>query len=187
MSSKFKRIVFTLVYLGTLCFSNFANAHDSEISISIKRENSVYNISTIFQSEASPEKAWSVLTDYEQLPSLFHQIVASKVIRKDGKKMWLYQEGQETIFFFINLRFKVLLEITELPFGNISFHDTSNHDFSVFAGEWHILKKGKITEIRYFLKAKPKFDPIEFITKSIMKRSTEAMLLSLKNKMDDKS
>ena len=145
MKRKIKKIVFILVFLRVFCFSVFANACDIEISISINRESSTYNISAIFRSEASPEKVWGILTDYEQFPSFIHQIVTSKIINKDEKKTWLYQEGKETIFFFINLRSRVLLEITELPFEKIKFHDVTNLDFSIFDGEWSIFKKGKIT------------------------------------------
>src|SRR3989338_2297696 len=133
MKRKIKKVVFTLVFFGTLYFSVFAIARDVEISISMNRQNSIYQLIANFKSQVSPEKVWGILTGYEQFPSFIHQIVTSKIISKDGKKMWLYQEGQETVFFFINLRFRVLLEITELPFEKIEFHDRSNQDFSIFS------------------------------------------------------
>jgi ribosome-associated toxin RatA of RatAB toxin-antitoxin module len=184
MNYKFLTVIFTIIQWAVLFLPNAVRANAFEISIEKKAGSSIYKIHAKLLLHASQKTVWKILTDYERLPSFIPQISESKIVQKVGNSKLLAQVGREVIFFVIRVTFRVLLEIREIPYEQISFRDTARKDFAVFEGKWRILNKAQFMEISYFLDAEPKFEIFEFFTKSIIRNSIESIFFSLKSEIE---
>ena len=98
----------------------------------------------------SADQIWTVLTDYDQLSAFIPNLASSRLLRREGNKVYLQQEGCQQ---FLGMRFSasVELELEEFaPDGALKFKMTKG-DFRRFEGTWRLKTMPEATSLFYEL------------------------------------
>lgn len=73
-----------------------------------------FEVHTSAVVRATPQQAWSVLTDYESLPDFVPDLLSSHVLARDGDVVTLEQRSRAGFLFF-SYTVRMVLRITEQP------------------------------------------------------------------------
>jgi ribosome-associated toxin RatA of RatAB toxin-antitoxin module len=128
------------------------------ISFSAREKAGVDEVKAAFYVKAEASTAWSVLSDYENIPKFVPTMKKSRIEKRCDDNLLLTQEA-EAGFLFITKRVHVLLKVHEIPGRSISFEDVSLKDFCFYQGSWNIqpCDQGGVSVV-YELQAKKNFD-----------------------------
>jgi hypothetical protein len=74
-----------------------------------------------FTVQAPAKAVWSVLTDYDHMPSFLPNFEFSKIIARDGDKWQVSQKGRQA-FGLLSIPFDNLREVTVTPYTKIESH-----------------------------------------------------------------
>lgn len=96
-----------------------------------------------------PEKVWSVLADLPSRPNYLPDVEAMRIVRIDGKRVWV---DESLNFFLFNVRNKVV-NVFEPRIGSISWalDETADNDIDENTGAWQLapLREGAHTLVIY--------------------------------------
>ncbi|KAL3819588.1 hypothetical protein ACJIZ3_005493 [Penstemon smallii] len=123
-----------------------SESQDDEIEIEI--ENTGKNSRRIRSKvvvQASLEKLWDILTDYERLADFIPGLAVSQLVEKRDKFARLFQIGEQNLAFGLKFNAKGTIDCFEkdlqtLPFGrkrDIEFNMVEG-DFQLFKGKWSL-------------------------------------------------
>ena len=98
----------------------------------------------------SVDQIWAVLTDYDQLSAFIPNLASSRLLRREGNRVHLQQEGCQQ---FLGMKFSasVELELEEFaPEGTLKFK-MKKGDFRRFEGTWRLKTMPESTALFYEL------------------------------------
>jgi carbon monoxide dehydrogenase subunit G len=154
-------------------------------TLTVREERGVYTVTARFQVDQPVSVAWSVLTDYEQIPRFLPDIKTSIVRERAAGRVIVEQEAVSRMMMF-SKRVHLILEITQET-GTIRFRDRCGGSFAQYEGTWRLVARDGGTVIEYALTARPSFDGPEFILKRLLKRDSGLMIERLSREMASRS
>jgi hypothetical protein len=125
--------------------------------------------------------AWSVLTDYEQIPRFLPDVRTSIVRERAAGWAVVEQEGMSGMLMFTK-RVHLVLEIQEQP-DTLVFRDRCGRSFVRYEGSWRLSQDDSRTTIVYELAAEPTFDVPAWMLKRLLKRDSAEMIERLQREM----
>ena len=114
--------------------------------------NGTRRLAALLRTPISIESIWNVLTDYDNLSELIPNLVSSKIIGREGKRVQLEQVGSQKLMG-LTFSAQVQLELIEnRELGSLDFHLLKG-DFRRFEGAWKMqqLSDGSGTCLLYEL------------------------------------
>lgn len=106
-----------------------------------------------FMTTASSTTAWSVLTDYDHIPSFVTSMRSSRVKARGDGYLLVEQESVARMLWF-QRKMDVLLKVREEPPHRIAFDDVSKVSFERYEGSWTLEDTPGGREVIYRLTVK---------------------------------
>jgi uncharacterized protein YndB with AHSA1/START domain len=140
-----------------------------------RRPDKHYDVSGVFSVDASSAVVWSVLTDYDHIPSFVSSMRSSRVAetRPDGSV--LVEQGAVGDMFFLTRTMHILLDVRRSS-DALHFADIAHEDFKSYDGDWGVLRTGEGTTVTYELRAQPNFFAPSLLMGRAMKRGVRVLL-----------
>ena len=104
---------------------------------------------------ASRERVWAVTSDYEHLAEFIPLMDSSKVVRREGGQLLLFQQGSIRLPFY-HRTFRVTFRVQEKPFQRIGFEAIAG-DFRIHKGSWRLQAVAGGTRLLYETTLEPAF------------------------------
>src|SRR5262249_47319008 len=168
--------------LLTLLQTGFASADQSQPVVTVAVERGVYAVRAQFSVDQPSAIAWSVLTDYEQIPRFMPGVRKSLVHERTAGHAVLEQEAVSSVMMF-SKRVHLVLEIEERS-GALVFRDRCGLSFVSYEGAWRLAETDGRTETTYELSAEPSFDVPGFLLKRLLRRDSTQMIESLRREIE---
>jgi carbon monoxide dehydrogenase subunit G len=99
---------------------------NKEIEVKVQNDGERILVNVTFVVPVGPQQAWSVLTDFENIPNFISGIQTSKVTGGMGNNLQVSQRGV-TQFGFFTFSFDSIREINLTPFNKIQEHMLSGN------------------------------------------------------------
>lgn len=139
-------------------------------------------------ARATPQQAWQVLTDYEQLDTFVPDLVSSKVIARGRNEATIEQQSR-TGFLFMSLTVRMVVRIAERPQYALDVERVSG-DMRHYAAHWTlepvVLDGGAGTQILFHGELEPDFPlpPLlgDAIVQVNVKRMVEAVIAEIERR-----
>ncbi|KAB8318104.1 cyclase/dehydrase [Tolypothrix campylonemoides VB511288] len=138
---------------------------------------------------ASPDIAWEVLTDYDNLSKFVPNIVSGKVVKVNGNQKVVEQVDTRQVFF-INVQSRIRSAITETAKSRIDFRQIDG-DLQSLNGYWKIEPiapysgaKANQVLITQVVEVQPKSGTPSGIFYSVFKDSLGEILNAIKREVD---
>ncbi len=121
---------------------------------------------------------WGVLSDYDHLEKVVPFVTESRVLRRDGDTIMLYQEGRGGLSLF-QRRFSVTFRVHETPMREIRF-EAFKGDFTQFTGFWRLEPHADGTLVHHQVSIEPAFYLPRWVMRLVMRhmllRGVEAVI-----------
>jgi carbon monoxide dehydrogenase subunit G len=91
---------------------------DKNIHVKVRNDGEQVRLDATFIVPVSPQQAWLVFTDFDNIPNFVSGVVASKVNDRYGNRLRVSQKGV-TRYGFIGFSFETVREVNLLPFQRI--------------------------------------------------------------------
>jgi ribosome-associated toxin RatA of RatAB toxin-antitoxin module len=173
-------LVFTLIASAPLRAGAMAQVADADVTV--REQDGIYHVAAMFNVEETPQRAFTVLTGYEQIPRYMPDVRRSRVIERGEGRAVVEQEAEARVLMF-SKRIHLVLDVSEGP-ETIRFRDRCGKSFAHYEGAWTLTAAGanRVT-VRYELAAKPAFDVPEFLLKRLLRRDAQEMIRRLREEM----
>jgi carbon monoxide dehydrogenase subunit G len=93
-------------------------APDKNIYVKVRNDGEQVRLDATFIVPVSPQQAWLVFTDFDNIPNFMSGVVASKVNDRLGNRLRVSQKGV-TRYGFIDFSFETIREVNLFPFQRI--------------------------------------------------------------------
>ena len=141
-----------------------------------------FEVSASGFARATPEQAWRVLTDYDELADFVPDLTSSRVISRDGREAVVEQRSEVGILF-VTHAIHIVERITEQPFSAIDVAMVSGN-MKRYRAHWDLAPSSQNgvsgTRIIYSGMMEPDFfiPPVigESIVQANMKKMVEAVI-----------
>jgi hypothetical protein len=173
--------VLTAAALFVLLHATLVVAGQSPATLTVREEKGVYTVVARFLVDQPPSVAWTVLTDYEQIPR-FMPDVRSSMVRSRGTGWAVVEQEAESRLMLFSKRIHLVLLIEEQPDALI-FRDRCGQTFARYEGAWRLSSEDGHTVITYELTAEPSFDVPGVILKRLLRRDSGRMIVSLQREI----
>ena len=146
-----------LIVLLCLCESvAFAQAPPNhEIDIRVEKNGPANVVDASFFVPATPQQAWEVLTDWNNLAGFMTNIKASSIVSQSGNTARVKQTGRAKLWPF-SFDIEIEREIELFPFEKMQFRLLGG-DFDKMEGELHLVAEPAGTRIVSHTESIPKF------------------------------
>ncbi|TLU83107.1 MAG: cyclase [Chlorobium sp.] len=129
---------------------------DTPITLSFLPDD-VIGVSGMILINASSEKVWEAITDYDNLSRNLPKVLSSRLISRNGNEIVLEQTGKTGIFIFektVHFRLKAREDYLK----KVSFEQLDG-DFRIYRGDWTIETYPEVqgTVLSYRAEIKPVF------------------------------
>jgi len=171
----------TAAALFVLLQAALAVAEQSPANLTVREEKGVYTVIARFLVDQSPSVAWTVLTDYEQIPR-FMPDVRTSMVRERGAGWAVVEQEAESRLMLFSKHIHLVLLIEEQPDALI-FRDRCGQTFARYEGAWRLSSEDGHTVITYELTAEPSFDVPGVILKRLLRRDSGQMIVSLQREI----
>jgi carbon monoxide dehydrogenase subunit G len=91
---------------------------DKNIYIKVRNDGEQVSLEATFIVPVSPQQAWLVFTDFDNIPNFMSGVVASKVNDRYGNRLRVSQKGV-TRYGFVDFSFESIREVNLFPFQRI--------------------------------------------------------------------
>ena len=145
-------------------------------------EGDMYNLKGSFEVAATPEAAWSVLTDYGSHARFVSDLKSSVVKERKGSETSVEQEAIGKVAMFTRV-VKMHVKMRESEGRKITFSDTTGSDFEVFEGSWTVTPTAKGVRVDYTLKCLPRGPAPAFIVGPMMDQSTQRLMDAMRGEI----
>ena len=172
--------------LSLLAAGFLAAASAGAVPVAVSLASAAHGVSLLegtFSTSASREKAWQVLTDYDQLPLFVSSMRSSRVRERQGGAVLLEQEAVAGLLFF-RKKVRVTLDVREEPPGRLSFSDSTGKTFEVYEGSWELSDGGGGTLVTYKLRAKGGSGAPGFVTRAVSRKAVSGLLAEVRAEME---
>lgn len=123
-----------------------AAADDSQdIAVAVHREGAEVVVDVDFLVDATPQEAWTVLTDYDHMSQFVGDLTSSRIIRRDGDRIEVAQQGRFRFGFF-ELAVENVRAIELVPMREIRSRLVSG-DMKASAFTTRVTPQGDVTRI----------------------------------------
>jgi ribosome-associated toxin RatA of RatAB toxin-antitoxin module len=130
---------------------------------------------------ASLHRTWQVLTDYERLPQFVPNLLASKIVSRNGSDVTIAQKGYVR-FLFIVQEVDLTVRVREQPFSALDISLVSGR-MKQYASHWKVSAATHNgaggTRISYSGKLEPDFFVPPLLGAAILRRDVEGMLAAV--------
>jgi carbon monoxide dehydrogenase subunit G len=124
-----------------------AIAYNSDIEIKVKHDGEQVTVDAEFIVPVVPQQAWTVLTDFENIPSFNSGILSSKVTSRTGNNLHVWQKGISK-YGILSFSFESIREINLIPFTKIQERMISG-SMQKMEETTQLLPEGNHTRIAY--------------------------------------
>jgi len=144
----------------------------------------VVGVSGNIYINATHDKVWATLTDYDNLSKNLPKVISSRVVARNGKEIILSQTGKTGIFIFEKTLHFSLKVREEYP-KKISFEQEEG-DFSVYRGNWVLESCGTESGIllSYNAEIKPHFFAPPILVSFVQRQDLPGILKAHKLKAE---
>jgi ribosome-associated toxin RatA of RatAB toxin-antitoxin module len=153
----------------------------TEPHVSVEQANGVYDVRARFIVPQAPSVAFSVLTDFEQIPRFMPDVKSSIVRERTSERVIVEQEAVARMMMF-SKRIYLLLDV-RTDDQRICFRDSSGRSFTTYEGTWQLSPDDGGTIVRYDLRAVPTFDVPAFLLTRLLKRDATQMIERLRTEI----
>lgn len=70
-----------------------ARADVPDIEVSVEKRDATFYVDTAFDAPVSVRVAWEVLTDFDQMATILHNLTSSRIVSRSGNRLRVHQEG----------------------------------------------------------------------------------------------
>jgi carbon monoxide dehydrogenase subunit G len=120
--SRFARLLCLLVLCSLMPTALGSEAEtDRDVSVSVRKNGDTIMVDVSFNVAASPQEAWSVLTDFDRMNEFISNLQSSKVVSRNGNKLQVAQVGKAARGLF-SFAFDSVREIELTPYSTIRSH-----------------------------------------------------------------
>jgi hypothetical protein len=134
-----------------------------------------------FQVNGSSANAWSVLTDYDHIPSFVASMRSSHVKERGDGFLLVDQESVGRMFLF-RRTFRVLLKVREAALRSIAFEDVSKVSFQRYEGAWTLQETRGGMQVGYLLTVKGAL--VGFMTRGPSQKMVRDLLEQVRAEID---
>ncbi|MEE9279308.1 MAG: SRPBCC family protein [Myxococcota bacterium] len=132
----------------------------------------------------SPDRVWTVLTDFETWPKFMPHITRTRITRREGSKMWVRQNYRVV---FVGMEHTTIYDL-DPRFGQLSWalDPTQKHDIKFSEGRWELLPTagGDRTVIRYAAAMDAGRHVPDFLETTLKRRSLKNLIVNLRREVD---
>ena len=114
MRCTLQRCLYSLVALVAATTAFAATPDNRDIDVQIRRQDEAIVVDVSMRVAASPEQAWSVLTDYDHMAEYVSDLAESHVLRRDADRLEVEQKSLAR-FGLIEIRLENVREIVLTP------------------------------------------------------------------------
>ena len=120
------------------------NRQDKDIEVDVSVNDGTVIIDSKFRVAATPQEAWTVLTDFEHMADFISNLESSKVLGRSGNKVQIEQKGK-AVHGLLSFSFETVRELQLTPFekihsrvlsGNLKKFDGVTNFSADAAGTW---------------------------------------------------
>jgi uncharacterized protein YndB with AHSA1/START domain len=126
-------------------FAHAAAPDLDEPAVAIHRDGDTYAVEAALVVEATPEEVWDVLTDYDHMAQFVANVLASRILRRDGERLEVEQTSRLAVGPFY-LSFNNVRAVELVPHREIRSQVTSG-DMNASAFTTRITAEGSLTRI----------------------------------------
>ena len=155
----------------------------SDVSVTVKHHDEIYEVSGRFTTTAPAQVAWDVLSDYENIPRFVNSMKESQVLSRDSARVRLRQVATVGVFPARKTS-RLLLVVEEQAPRRIKFHDTLGRDFQHYEGAWEVVTDSAQTAVTYTLDARPRSPLIHVFGRSMMSHAAQDLLKQVHAEME---
>ena len=150
------KLLTTLLTATFLFFSLNTKAADITSS-SAEYKNDRFVIKVVGVVDASPERVFALLTDYNNITKISPKIVESKIIKTDGDAIIVKTVADGCVWFFCKkvINVQTTTSILKKNIQSITIPSQSNLKFGKMV--WNINKVKSGTEVEYYAEIEPDF------------------------------
>lgn len=141
------RFVIRLTALFLLFMGHVAFSVEPEIVISVEKTGDAFIVDTRFDLPVPLRTAWEVLTDFDNMTGILSNLTSSKIVRRDGKTLYVAQEGLAR-FGLLSYAFTSEREIRLEPMKRILAKQITGNA-KRFESELELTQIGSATQIHY--------------------------------------
>ena len=156
-------------------------AEQPPANLTVRQEKSVYTVVARFLVDQPPSVAFTVLTDYEQIPG-FMPDVRTSIVRERGTGWAVVEQEAVSAFMMFSKRIHLVLDIVEQP-DALTFRDRCAQSFVRYEGAWRLSEHHGQTAITYELTAEPSFDIPGWMLKRLLRRDSAEMIERLQREI----
>jgi ribosome-associated toxin RatA of RatAB toxin-antitoxin module len=167
--------------LFVLLQASGAVAEQSPADLTVREEKGIYTVVARFLVDQSPDVAFNVLADYEQIPR-FMPNVRTSIVRERGPGWAVVEQEAVSALMMFSKRVHLVLEIVEQPDALI-FRDRCARSFVRYEGAWRLSHHDGQTAITYELTAEPSFDVPGWMLKLLLRRDSAQMIEGLRREI----
>lgn len=168
------------MFMAAPVFASGARPASVDIRVD-RRPGGVFEVSARLAVPASTAAAWSVITDYADIPSFVSSMKSSRVVGRDGGALIVEQTAVGRMFFF-SREMRVTLAVRRS--GNrLSFDDRERKDFEIYNGSWRVVAAPGGCQVRYRLLARPDVPAPHFLLGGAMKRGARRLLEQVRDEI----
>ena len=132
----------------------------------------------------SPDRVWTVLTDFETWPKFMPHITRTRITRRNGSKMWVHQNYRVV---FVGMEHTTIYDL-DPRFGQLSWalDPTQKHDIKFSEGRWELLPTpgGGQTVIRYAAAMDAGRSVPKVVETTLKRRSLKNLIVNLRREVD---
>ena len=136
-----------LIALLSLCCLTVHAQEQPKATVSVKRQDSHFQVSASIMLPVKQCIAYGLLTDYASLPDYIPGMLEIHAERISNNLVKVRQVGEAEVLFF-HVKMAALLEMTEIPNQRIIFKQTEG-DLASYSGESNLLETSDGTKLTY--------------------------------------
>lgn len=200
-----KKVMSVMILFGTLYLSSLtASALPNEVNTvtAVERpklpqegvsvttsdlQDGVTGVTGSIYIDASPEKVWSAITDYQNQKNFIPKLIDSGLISDNGTEQIMFEKGRTGVLFFKKTVYIKLSIHGDYP-QRLAFHQVAG-DFKVYQGEWIVTGNPGCNGTRLTFKAmiKPDFFAPPFFVKKVQEHDLPMVLAAMKKRAETSS
>jgi carbon monoxide dehydrogenase subunit G len=132
-----------------------AAAPGAEIALTVEHREGAYEVRGSFETAATLDLVWGVLTDYDRIPGFVESMKESVVEQRTGARLRVRQQAVVGVFP-MRRKARLMLDVLERRPERIEFRDTLGQDFHFYRGAWDLRGDSTGTRVAYSLDAAPR-------------------------------
>jgi hypothetical protein len=117
-----------------------ASAPAADLRVEARRDGEAVLVEASADLQASRAVAWAVITDYERYPQFVPDLLASRVIERNGDRVVVEQRGVAGLFFY-RFPVEVRLAVVEEPYEAVRCQAIAGN-FREFSGTYRLESAG---------------------------------------------